>query len=259
MNTPLQIVIVEDEPVIARELARLLTQLDAGISVVAVLNSVEEATDWFGKNSHAYQLIFMDIRLSDGLSFSIFKNVSLTRPVIFVTSYNDYALDAFKNNGIDYILKPFDEQEIGRALNKYRQLTGSLQQVPVIAIDSLLQQIGQFNKTYKRSFLVHYRNKLLPIETTGIAWFYTANEAVYAQTVDNSRYTIDQTMEQLIQQLNPEEFFRANRQFIVQRSFIKEVEFFFNGRLLVKINPEPPERILISKARVPEFKEWMNR
>ncbi|MBE9586840.1 response regulator transcription factor [Mucilaginibacter sp. JRF] len=258
MNTPLNIVIVEDEPVIARELARLLTQIDTGINITTVLNSVEEATDWFLKNADAYHLIFMDIRLSDGLSFSIFKNVAITRPVIFVTSYNDYALDAFKNNGIDYILKPFDEQEISRALTKYRQLTGQ-QQAPAISIDNLLQQIGQLNKAYKKSFLVHYRNKLLPLETACIAWFYTANEMVYAQTDDNSRYTIDQTIEQLMQQLDPEIFFRANRQFIVQRKFIQEVEFFFNGRFLVRITPEPPERILISKARVAEFKEWMNR
>ena len=254
----LRIVLIEDEPVTARNLAHLLQQIDVAIQINAILPSVKEAVTWFTENESGYDLVFMDIRLADGLSFDIFKQVKVTKPVIFVTAYNDYAIEAFKNNGIDYILKPFDEQEVAHALNKYKNLTG---QNPTENSEVQLSQlIEQLNKTrsYKKSFLVHYRDRLIPVETAKIAWFYTANEIVYAQTLDARQYVIDFTMEQLEQQLDNSIFFRANRQFIVNRKEITEVEFYFNGRLSVKVKPAPPESIIISKARVPEFKLWMN-
>jgi two-component system LytT family response regulator len=205
------------------------------------------------------ELLFMDIRLSDGLSFEIFSQVNLTLPVIFITAYDDYALQAFKANGIDYILKPFDEGELKQALLKFRRLR---QQGGDGEEYSRLLKIAERLKdpapVYKQSFLVHNRDKLIPLSAMQIAWFYTANELVYAGTTDNKQYIIDFTMEQLQQQLDPAVFFRANRQFIIQRNAIQEVDFYFNGRLAVNMMPAPKEQILISKARVPEFKSWMN-
>ncbi|EHQ25141.1 LytR/AlgR family response regulator transcription factor [Mucilaginibacter paludis] len=257
----LRIAVVEDEAVTARNLAHLLQLVDGSITIAATLASVSEAVEWFNCSTDGYDLIMMDIRLADGLSFDIFKAVDITSPVIFVTAYNDYAIQAFKNNGIDYILKPFDEKEIGNALKKFRSLTG---QPPAEAADNgrisqVLQQIDQLTRSYKKSFLVHFRDKLIPVETAKIAWFYTASELVYAHTTDGHQYVMEFTMEQLEQLLDPQLFFRANRQFIVNRGCITEVEFYFNGRLLVKVKPEPTERILISKVRTPEFKAWMNR
>jgi len=254
----LRIVIIEDEPVTARNLAHVLQTIDKAIVIVAVLNSVEEAVNWFSEQNE-YDLAFMDIRLADGLSFDIFKQAKVLKPVIFVTAYNDYAIQAFKNNGIDYILKPFDEQEVEQALNKFKTLTNTNgKENDTSALAQLLEQINIGQKNYKKSFLVHFRDRLIPVETVKIAWFYTANELVYAHTSDARQYVIDFTMEQLEQQLDGTQFFRANRQFIINRKDIAEVEFYFNGRLAVKVKPEPPESILISKARVPEFKAWMN-
>jgi len=257
---PLRIVIIEDEPASARNLAHVLLKLDESIEVVGMLSGVMDAVRWFGDGAIDYNLVFMDIRLADGLSFDIFKRVNISKPVVFVTAYNDYAIQAFKNNGIDYILKPFDESDVEQALNKFKSLVLNVENGQInLNLEQLIAQLTTGVKSYKRSFLVHYRDKLIPVETAKIAWFYTANELVYAHTIDSRQYVLDFTMEQLEQQLDPVQFYRANRQFIINRSEITEVAFYFNGRLMVKIKPEPPESIIISKARVPEFKSWMNR
>jgi len=260
MSKPLMTVIVEDEPATARSLSGVLKKLDDSITVSAILSGVEDSVEWFNHPDNHYDLAFMDIRLSDGLSFEIFKKVKITKPVIFVTAYNDFALQAFKNNGIDYILKPFDETEVELALNKFNSLVPRKEKDnEILKLEQLLAQIEQGRPQFKRSFLVHFRDKLIPLETANIAWFYTANEVVYAQTTDNRQYVIDFTMEQLEQQIDNTQFYRANRQFIVNRKCVTEVAFYFNGRLIVKIKPEAPEHIIVSKARVPDFKIWMNR
>ncbi|MBP1652682.1 MAG: two component transcriptional regulator, LytTR family [Bacteroidetes bacterium] len=244
----LRVAIIEDEPATARNLRHMLQDIAPEIEVLTILPGVAESVAWLNDNMQQCELLFMDVRLSDGLSFDIFSQVNVTLPVIFVTAYDDYALQAFKANGIDYILKPFDESELKQSLQKYNRLRDN----------SKMQQLAAQFKSYKQSFLVHNRDKLIPLSAGNIAWFYTANELVYAGTVDNKQYIIDFTMEQLQQQLDPAVFFRANRQFIVQRGAIQEVDFYFNGRLALKVHPAPKEQILISKARVPEFKNWMN-
>ena len=255
----LNIVIVEDEPVTARNLAHLLQTIDDNVNMVASLASVEEAVDWFRINNHNYNLVFMDIRLADGLSFDIFTQVEIQTPVIFVTAYNDYGITAFKNNGIDYILKPFESDDLEQALNKFKKFTSKADtSINNLQISQLIEQINNPGRLYKRSFLVHYRDKLIPVDAISVSFFYTANEIVYAYTIDDKMYVMDYTMDSLMRQLDPDSFFKANRQFIVNRKCITEVDFFFNGRLSLKIKPEPPEKILVSKARVPEFKMWMN-
>ncbi|HWK04311.1 MAG TPA: LytTR family DNA-binding domain-containing protein [Puia sp.] len=256
----LRIVLIEDEPATARNLKFLLQETDPAIEVITMLTGIADSVEWLGKNTGNYDLIFSDIRLNDGLSFEIFDKLTIEVPVIFVTAYNDYALQAFKTNGIDYILKPFDDKELTQALAKFKRLAGN----PPPADDSYarLQKLAESLKgntaVYKQSFLVHFRDKMIPLTVKEIAWFYTTNEIVQAQTTDNKNFAIDFTMEQLQNQLDPTLFFRVNRQFIVHRSAIREVVFYFNGRLLVKTAPESNEKMLISKARVPEFKAWMN-
>jgi two-component system LytT family response regulator len=252
------ILIIEDEPVTARNLQHILQEIDPSITVAAILPGVAESVSWLQQHAHTCELIFMDIRLTDGLSFEIFEKVKPEQPVIFVTAYNDYALQAFKANGIDYVLKPYDAGEISAALQKYRRLKGGITQGDTQGQMLQLLKIMQQQPVYKQSFLVHFRDKLLPLEAAQIAWCFTNNEIVQACTFDNKQYTVDFTLEQLQQQLDPNIFFRANRQFIIHRKAIQEVNFFFNSRLLVKVLPEPPEKILISKARVPAFKAWMN-
>ncbi len=253
----INIAIIEDEPATARSLKHLLQEADPQMEVLAVLTTVADSVEWLKNNNEACDLLFMDIRLSDGLSFDIFEEVQPTAPVIFVTAYNEYALKAFKKNGIDYILKPFDEEEVLQAVEKFKQL----KVVPSSPVDKDLQNILKEIKIqsgFKKSFLVHYRDKLIPVSAANIQWFQSVNETVNAVTADNKFYIIEGTLEKLQQELDPLQFFRANRQFIVNRNAITEVDFFFNGRLLLKVNPLSKENILISKARVPEFKEWMN-
>jgi len=255
----LSIVLVEDEPVTARNLAHLLQTIDDTIKVSAMLTGVEDAVEWFKANTTNYDLVFMDINLADGMSFDIFKQVEINTPVIFVTAYNDHGITAFKNNGIDYILKPFESDDLEQALNKFKKFTSKADtSINNLQISQLIEQINNPGRLYKRSFLVHYRDKLIPVDATSVSFFYTANEIVYAYTIDDKMYVMDHTMDSLMRQLDPDSFFKANRQFIVNRKCITEVDFFFNGRLSLKIKPEPPEKILVSKARVPEFKMWMN-
>ncbi|BAV04246.1 two component transcriptional regulator, LytTR family [Filimonas lacunae] len=257
---PLRILIIEDEPANARNLEFMLGEIDATAVIVAVLPGVEESVAWLQQHAQACDVIFMDIRLSDGLSFEIFHKVTVQQPVIFVTAYDNYALQAFKVNGIDYILKPYDQEEIKQALEKYHRLyTGSQTALPdPLQIAQLLKSLQQGKPVYKQSFLVQFREKLIPLDAAHIAWFYTANEIVHACTRENKQYIIDYTLEQLQQQLNPQQFFRANRQFIIQRNAIQEIDLYFNGRLYIKLSPEPGEKVLISKARVPEFKAWLD-
>lgn len=255
----MRVLIIEDEPANARNLEYILQESDPTIQIAGITGSVEESVHWLQKQPNGCDLIFMDIRLNDGLSFEIFDKVKIIQPVIFVTAYDNYALQAFKSNGIDYILKPYDGQEVKQALEKYTRLQGAgTLHAGQEQMHLLLQSMQQGVPAYKQSFLVQFRDKLLPLETAQIAWFYTAHELVYACTTENKQYPIDYTLEQLQQQLNPQQFFRANRQFIIRRSAVQEIELYFNGRLYVKLQPQPAEKVLISKARVPEFKAWMN-
>ena len=252
----LHIVIIEDEPAIARNLSYLINEIENDANVLVRLENIKESVKWFNNNNN-YDLILSDIRLSDGLSFEIFQQVKINVPVIFITAYDEYALDAFRANGIDYILKPFDENNLKTALNKFKSF-GSKNIFSQDDILKLLKNIKSVTPPHKQSLLVHYRDKLLPVNINDVQFFYSKNEIVHAY-LQSIQYIIDGTLEKLEQQLNPLQFFRANRQFIVNRKALSEVHFYFNGRLFLKISPEPPEKILISKARAPEFKEWMNK
>lgn len=255
----LNIILVEDEPATARNLAHILQTIDDNINIVETLTSLEDAVEWFKENTTNYHLVFMDINLGDGMSFDIFKQAEVQTPVIFVTAYNNHGITAFKNNGIDYILKPFEREDLELALNKFKKFAPPTDTATInLQISQLIEQINNPGRLYKRSFLVHYRDKLIPVDASSISYFYTANEIVYAYTTDDKMYVMDHTIDALMRQLDPDSFFKANRQFIVNRKCITEVDFFFNGRLSLKIKPEPPEKILVSKARVPEFKMWMN-
>jgi two-component system LytT family response regulator len=250
----IRVAIIEDEPATGRNLAHLLHTND--VEVVCVLNSIQTSVQWLRNNQAAIDLLFMDIRLSDGLCFEIFNDIVLTKPVVFVTAYNDYALKAFKANGIDYILKPFDEDEVGAALKKFTSLqtAGNSSQKDMLEVMQYLRA----QKSFKKSFLVHYREKLIPLYANEIFWICSENETLHAYTSQHKSYILDGTLEKLQNELDPSQFFRANRQFIINRAAIVEVNFYFNGRLSVKVTPESPQQILVSKARVPEFREWMN-
>jgi len=259
MTQNLYIVIIEDEAATARNLEYILQEINKDTKIVMTLQSIREALDWFAVNHNTYDLIFSDIRLSDGLSFEIFRQANIRKPVIFVTAYNDYAIEAFRNNGIDYVLKPFDREEIQRTLLKYNTLIATGIKSQESKTEALLQELQHATKQYKKAFLIHYCGRLIPVEAAKINWFYTAYEIVYAHLADSRQYVVEFTLEQLERELDPTLFFRANRQFIINKNAVDTVEYFFNGRLLVKIHPLPQEQILVSKAKAMHFRKWLDQ
>ena len=242
--------IIEDETAAARNLAAILRQTAPGVEIVATLESVEESVEWLRSNPHP-DLLFMDIHLADGDSFRIFDAVEITAPVIFTTAYDQYALEAFKVNSIDYLLKPLNASDVGRALAKLHRLTS----VERSDYGSRVRSLAASRR--EDVFLVHVRDKIIPLHRDRIAYCYTSNEKVTAYGFDGAAYPLDKTLEALQGLLPEAEFFRANRQFIVARQAVKEIAVWFGSRLTLHLTVETPERIVISKARVPEFKAWL--
>jgi len=257
----MRVVIIEDEAATLRMLIKTIEGVSPDVQVVCTLGDVKSAVAWFREHTSDFDLVFMDIRLSDGVSLEIFGQVDLKAPVVFVTAYDEYLLEAFRTNGIAYILKPFDKDQIVLAIDKYKMLMDALQPSKEVGkefdFEALLQKMTA-RDPYRKSFFVHYRDKLIPVKTEKILWIQTENELCIAQCADGNSYSLDGTLERLMEQLNPNDFYRANRQFVVNRSAILEVHFYFNGRLNLKLELPPNDKILISKAKVSEFKNWMN-
>lgn len=245
----LRAVIIEDETAAAVNLQAILRETAPDVEVVATLESVEESVDYLRREPRP-DLLFMDIHLADGDSFRIFDAVEVTEPVIFTTAYDRYALEAFKVCSIDYLLKPLNSADVGRAIEKFRRLTGSERRDYGSRVKAMVA--GR-----EETFLVHVRDKIIPLHRDKIAFCYTANERVTAYGFDGESYPLDRTLEALQASLPEADFFRANRQFIVARRAVKEIAVWFGSRLSLALQVATPERIVISKARVPEFKAWL--
>lgn len=248
-----KVVIVEDETAAAVNLRSMLKAILPDVEVLAVLESVEEAVEYFSNGADA-DVVFMDIHLADGDSFRIFKSVDITIPIIFTTAYNEYALEAFKVNSIDYLLKPFKEEELQRALDKLQRLTTAERSEKR---ERVVKMVADTPADSLQTLLVRYKDKIIPVDMDNVAFFYTFAERVTLTTLDGETYPVDKTLEALGQQLSSDDFFRANRQFIVSRRAVKDIAVWFGSRLALNLVLEAPERIIISKARVPEFKQWL--
>ncbi len=242
--------IIEDETAAALNLQAILKAVAPAIEVVATLESVVESVDWL-RNHPQPDLLFADIHLADGDSFRIFREVEVTAPVVFTTAYDQYALEAFKVNSIDYLLKPINADAVRRALEKLRRLSGTERSDYGSRVRSMAA--GARAET----FLVHVRDKIIPLRREQIAFCYTCNEKVTAYDYNGTVYPLDKTLEALQGLLPGDDFFRANRQFIIARRAVKEIAVWFGSRLTLHLTVETPERIVISKARVPEFKAWL--
>ena len=248
----LDLIIVEDELTAAENLRLMLKDIDAEINILAILPSIEKSLEWLSFNKHP-DLAFFDIQLEDGVSFEIFKKAEVDFPVIFTTAFDEYAIEAFKVNSIDYLLKPINEENLIFSLKKYEKL--NKRNVDNEMADKILGSILSEQKA--TTFLIHLKDKLIPVSAKDVAYFYIQEGLVRGRTHQNQLYPIDHTLDELEESLETNQFFRANRQYIVNRKAILEMEFFFNGRLSLKIAPPTPETVLISKARVPVFKSWM--
>ncbi|MDO1446093.1 LytTR family DNA-binding domain-containing protein [Rhodocytophaga aerolata] len=253
-------VIIEDELLAAKDLQKLIQQLDSTIEVVAILPGLAAARDWFSKQPEP-DLLFMDIQLSDGVSFELFTHVKLECPVIFTTAYNEYAIQAFKVNSIDYLLKPIDRTELKVALEKFKKIKQINQPFDLQShIQSLLQDLtsAQPAKKYKERFMAHYKNTLVPVPAERIAYFIK-DELIYLVTYDNQKMIADfHTMDEVEQQLNPAQFFRANRQYIIHLNSVDHIRHGFNGKIIVKLRSPLFNELDISREKAAAFKDWIN-
>ncbi len=248
-----RVVIIEDETAAAVNLRSMLTDINPDIEVVALLESVEESVEFFQRGVDV-DVVFMDIHLADGDSFRIFQSVDITAPIIFTTAYDEYALQAFKVNSIDYLLKPFKSEDLRRALDKLQRLTVVEQRAER---ERRQEVVERHNSEVLQTMLVRYKDKIIPVKISDVAYFYTFAERVTLTTNEGITYPVDKTLEALVKELPANDFYRANRQFIVSRAAVKDIAVWFGSRLALNLMVETPERIIISKARVSEFKQWL--
>jgi two-component system, LytTR family, response regulator LytT len=247
----MRILIVEDETAAYENLVEIITRIDPSIEIAGNTESIKQTINWI-KTNRMPDLIFMDIQLSDGTAFTIFNNITIETPVIFTTAYDEYAIEAFKVNSIDYLLKPIKVESVKRALEKFRKLTK-----PDLAkyLSQLAQLTPQLN--YKDKLLVPYKDKLQPVDMKEISFFYTTDKNTRVYLKNGKDYVYSKTLEQIESTLNPADFIRANKQFIVARNSVKDITIWFDSRLLITTDIEPPERIYVSKNRAAEFKAWI--
>ena len=249
----MKVVIIEDETITVKDLATTLKLVDNKIKIVASLKSVKEAINYFENNSDTIDLIYSDIQLGDGLSFEIFKRVPVNAPIIFCTAYNEYSLNAFEVNSIHYMLKPFDKESVSEALRKYHEIKGyfSHDSSQYQAIIDLLNQ-----KPQKQSILVYVKDKIVPVSISDVAVFYIDNEDTFLITLDNNKYTIKKSLDEL-EQIAGSGFYRANRQYLINRKAIKDTSQYFARKLAVNLNVPLDDKITISKNKVSEFLNWL--
>ena len=250
-------VIIEDEKIAAQSLKNIINQLDGNIEVITILQTVEDSVEWLANNQQP-DLLFVDIHLADGSSFSIFDKVKVECPIIFTTAYDEYALKAFEVNSIDYLLKPINKDDLQRALNKYKNLKGQSRDIDYMSVvNQLLAQTNVANN-YKENFLVPERDKLIPLATKDIAFIYIDLKLIKAVTYSGKVYYMNQNLDELMNKLNPKKFFRANRQYIIAHEAVKDVSVWFGNKISINLIVPTEEKIIVSKARVTEFKNWFS-
>lgn len=254
----MRILIIEDEKIAADRLAHIIRQYDAETEIIANIDTVKKAIDWFSFNP-APDLIFMDIHLGDGLSFDIFEQVEVSAPVIFTTAFDEYAVKAFKVNSIDYLLKPIDAEEVGKAFTKYKNIFVGRNDFKRIDIQVLEQLFTQSQKIYKSRFLVKIGEKIQSVSVDDIAFFYSKEKATYLQLKRNQHFIIDFTLEQVEEMVDPACFFRINRQYLISVEAIKEIIMYSNSRLKVLLKDFQTDDIIISREKVSNFKNWLDR
>ena len=249
----MRVVIIEDETAAAQNLSAILRKVLPDAEIVATIDTVVDSVDYF-RSTPQLDLVFMDIHLADGASFRIFDSVDITIPIIFTTAYDQYAIEAFKVNSIDYLLKPINEADVVRAVEKWQRLTTAERNDYASRVVDVAQ-----NRPTEQVFLVHFRDKIIPLQSKDIAFLHTFEERVTAYCHNGERYQIDMTLEMLQSKLSSNDFFRANRQFIISRQVVADISVWFGSRLAVNTTIETPERVIIPKARVHDFKNWLTK
>lgn len=255
----MKILIIEDEAPASRRLKKLLSELEPTAEIEGGLESVEASVKWL-KNNPAPDLIFMDIQLSDGLSFEIFNSVNVDSPVIFTTAYDEYAIQAFKVNSIDYLLKPIDTESLAAGIDKYRKIRNVYSvQYRANEIAELLRSITPARPVYKSRFLIKSGTSMLVIPAGEIAYFYVENKITYLVGRNGKRHLTDHSLDELEELLDPQHFFRANRKFIVHIDTIESAASAFGGKLKLRLLQKTDEEIVVSRERASAFREWLDK
>ena len=250
----MKVIIIEDEKPSARRLQRMLDSID--IKVETLLHSVKESIEWFQNNEHP-DLIFLDIQLSDGLSFEIFDAVNITSAIIFTTAYDEYALQAFKLNSIDYLLKPIDDEELETAVNQYKSRIPQKQSVTLDFNEIKKMLTNPIERDYKKRFSVKVGQHLKLVNIDEIECFYSENKGTYLHTAEGRNYLLDTTLDQLQDELEPHTFFRVNRKFFVNIHAIKDMISYTNSRLQIKLKSFNEQDVIVARERVKDFKNWL--
>jgi two-component system, LytTR family, response regulator LytT len=251
----MKVLIVEDEPLLAKQLKTLITSLEPAAVITGMLNSVS-ATVHYLETNPAPDLIFMDIELADGQCFQIFQQVKVKTPVIFTTAYDEYALQAFKVNSIDYLLKPIDTTALKSALEKYKELHKANATVNMDLLISQLQQARPAN-TYRDRFLVKQGKKMISLPVEDIAFFSARNTLNFITTKEKQKFIVELTLDEIEDSINPRQFFRINRQYIIANDVVTAIHPWFNGKLKLDSNIQAEEDLVISREKAPLFKAWM--
>ena len=254
----MKILLVEDEDLAVKKLRKTLEAVDPGIEVIGTTDSIKATVQWL-KDNPAPELILMDIELADGQSFEIFNLIDVNSPVIFTTSYDEFALKAFKVNSVDYLLKPIQKDELEAAINKFRRLKGI--EHPNTDFDNLVRELQQKlqPKEYRKRFLVKQGQKLISIEIEEISYFFSDGRLNFFKTTDNRTFVVDYTMEELEEMLDNQKYFRISRSFYVSINSVDKIEDYFGNRLLLGLKPPVDKQALVSREKVTAFKKWMGK
>lgn len=249
-----EVVIVEDERLTAERLRSLVLSCDENINVTTVLPSVNQAREWFRGNSLP-DLLFLDIQLSDGTCFDVLKNLDPSPPVIFTTAYHEYAMKAFKFNSIDYLLKPIDKEELKKAILKFKSLNAEQLMLRSMDYDKMNNIITH---NYKKRFLIKLGDQYQNVDVQDIGFFHYEETTTYLVTLGEKKLPVDYSLDQLEELLNPMDFFRVNRQYLVQINAIRQINAYFNSRLILALSPKTSQEVIVSRDRVSDFKRWMD-
>lgn len=251
------VLIIEDEFPAAERLQKLIHTIDDQIEIVGIKESVKSSKEWFEVHTPP-DLIFADIQLSDGLSFEIFESVPIPSPIIFTTSYDEYALKAFKLKSIDYLLKPLKQKELSAALDKYRELQKPFEKENfALKIESMMDLLLSNNRKFKNCFLVRQQDQLIPVQQKQISYFYYSNRMVCLTQKDGKQFLVNYTMEELEKLLDPNIFFHVNRQYIISISSLNKIHTHFNGMLKLELQPKTEDEVMVSRDKAKVFKEWI--
>lgn len=256
----MKILIVEDEELAVKKLQKTLEAVDASAEVTGITDSIQSSVEWLQQNPTP-DLILMDIELADGQSFEIFNLTEVKCPVIFTTSYDEYALKAFKVNSVDYLLKPVQKEELQAAITKFKKMRPGADGSSSVSIEKLVKELQQKlqPKEFRKRFLVKHAQKLVSIEVGDIAYFYSDGRLNFFKTNDNRKFVVDYTMDELEEMLDPDKFYRISRSFYVAINSVEKIDEYFGNRLILGLKPAVDKEALVSREKVTDFKKWMGK